>query len=193
MFRFAIVAIMSMCSIASVMSENADVCQDRLEEYTICLLHAPDSKFNTDDYAVDDAACIECFTRNNFFEQYDATNCDDATNEICTFFNMCLQECFPKSTLCSEEVTAFYTCEFGKVYAPESCMVTCDGFGGVNNGSDDSTISSGNGEGNDGGVTGGDKNADDKKDSTSAGSATSSMVALSVSASTLLVVAGLLL
>jgi hypothetical protein len=189
MFRLTIIAILSLCSITSIQSENTDICQDRLEEYTICLLNAPDNEFNTDDYAVDDAACTECFTRNNFFEQYDATNCDDATNEICTFFKMCLQECFPKNTVCFEEVSAYYTCAFGSVYAPESCMVTCEGIvGGDGTGSDDSPIDSGDSEGNDGS----DKNADDEKDSTSAGSATSTMVALSLSASTLLVVAGLL-
>lgn len=189
MFRLTIIAILSLCSITSIQSENTDICQDRLEEYTICLLNAPDNEFNTDDYAVDDAACTECFTRNNFFEQYDATNCDDATNEICTFFKMCLQECFPKNTVCFEEVSAYYTCAFGSVYAPESCMVTCEGIVGGDGTGSDSPIDSGDSEGNDGS----DKNADDEKDSTSAGSATSTMVALSLSASTLLVVAGLLL
>lgn len=99
------------------------------------------------------------------------------------------QECFPKNTICSEEINAYYTCAFASTYAPARCMVTCYGMvDGVDNGSDDSTSSRGYGEGS----KGGDKDVNEQKDSTSAGSTTTTLVVLSVSASTLLV-AGLLL
>ena len=193
MFRFTVLAFLLLCRTPLAQSENAEVvCQDLLEEYTICLLNAPDNEVSSDDYYIDEAACSECFFKYNFFEAYDATNCDDATTEICTFFNKCLQECSPKNTVCSEEVTAYYTCAFGSTYAPENCMVTCDGMvGGADSGSDDSTISSGDGEG--GGNNGGDNDVDEQKDSTSAGSTVNTVLSMTASASTLLVVAGLLL
>lgn len=190
MFRSTTFAIALLCSISLGQSQNTDVCQGLLEEYTLCILNAPDNAVNGDDYYIDESACTECFLNNNFFEQYDATNCDDATTEICKFYMECLEECFPKNTICSEELSAYYTCEAAKNYAPESCMVTCEGtVGGVANGSDDSPIDSGDGEDNE--VK--DMDVDEQQDSTSAGSTTSAVVALSASASTLLVVAGLLL
>ena len=97
-----------------------------------------------------------------------------------------------------EEVNVLYTCEFSRAYAPVSCMITCEGIGGgVDNGSDDSPISCGDGEGNDGSDKNAndekDKNADDEKEPTTAASATSTMVALYLSASTLLVLAAITL
>ena len=187
MFRFTVFAILLLSTVSPVQSENTDVCQDLLEEYTICILNAPDNAVNGDDYFIDENACTECFINNDFFEQYDATSCDDATTEICTFFNMCLQECFPKNKVCSEEITAYYTCAFASTYAPESCMVTCEGMvGGGGDGSDDSAISSGDGEGS----KSGDKDVDEQNDSTSAGSTINT---LSTSAAALLVVASLLI
>jgi hypothetical protein len=188
MFHFTLLATAIMSSMFLVQSQNSDICQSFLEEYTICLLNAPDNSVNGDDYYIDESACTECFTNNDFFEQYNADNCNDATTEICTFFNVCLQECVPKSTVCSEEITAYYTCAFASTYAPESCAVTCDGMvGGGASGSDDSPIDSGDGDKDE------DKDVDEQKDATSAGSTTSTVKALLLSGSILFVAAGLLL
>ena len=170
MLRFTTLAIVLLCSISSVQSQY---CQGLLEEYSNCIVNAPGTGVDSSvDDVLNDAACTECYTNNILFEENDPTSCDDATTELCTFFDMCLHECFPTNTICSEEVIAYYTCSFATTYAPESCTVTCD----------DSNV----GEG-------GDKDAEVQKDSTSAGSTTSALIALSVSASALLFVAGSIL
>ena len=176
------VAVLALCSISLVQSQTT-ACQDALQDYTICLLSAPET--TTDDSIVDEAACYDCFAGTSAF---DATVCDDVKDEICSYFKTCLQKCFPQNAVCQEELASYYACEFGQTYAPENCAVTCDGMSiggdGGNNGSDDNALSSGDG---------GDNDAVDQKSSTSAGSSTTSMVTLSVSATTLIALATIVL
>ena len=212
MSRFTISTVVSLLWIVSLVeSASTEVCGDLLDKYTTCRLNTPNSETNeddiNDDYILDDTACTECIAQNNLFEQYDRQSCDSATNEVCLFFNKCNDKCYPKYKVCSDEVTSYYVCIFGAVYAPESCVVTCEGFGGGAGGEGNgSGETPNNGGGNGGGgsfespvgdggngkdKSGGDNGAEDPKESTSAGAATTTAAALLVSASSLVIVTGL--
>ena len=152
---------------SSVQSQNSqDVCQELLDEYTTCSINTPDME--------DQVACTKCITNYSRPEQYDPTSCDDVTIDICSFY---IKQYFSYA-ICTEEIIAYYTCSLASTYAPENCTISCAEV------LDDD--SNGVGEG-------GNKTVDEQKNSTSAASTKSAVITMTVSASTLLVVAGALL
>jgi hypothetical protein len=188
MFRRTIFSLFLISSL-SVLGQNITfdgVCNEALEKFTICLF---ESDYTGDTGTVDDVACTQCFADKNFFQQFDATSCTEANKEICSFFAECSDVCFPEVNVCTEEVQAYYTCYFGLLFAPENCLVQCDGQG-TGGGSEGGNGSGGGDVKSDEDAVNG--NGDSKSDSTS-DSSTSKMIKLSITGSTILLLAGLLL
>ena len=92
----------------------------------------------------------------------DSASCEESSTEICAGVKACIQGCTPDNTKCLANEIAYYTCSFQSFAG--NCTVSCDGSGGNN---------------------------DNSKGSTSAGFSTTTMIALPVSATAFLVVAGL--
>lgn len=118
-----------------VLAQDSFICQDTLTDAITCL--ADKNLDYSEDYtAVDDAACTTCFTNNNFYDNVEAYDtCAGATSEICSYFTMCHDVCYPKINVCQQELYDYYVCVFAAALAPENCIVQCDGSSANGNGS----------------------------------------------------------
>ena len=181
MFRFTIIAILSLLYMTSwVESENRIECEDQYYKYRTCRQNSPKNETNEVDewFPFGQKACEDCITENNLLQQFDRQSCADTTNEVCSFFKLCQDKCYPTYEGCLDEDTAFYVCSYANGLAPAGCIVTCEGF-----------VGDGGGEHKDGS----DNGADDPRDSASAAfkSTTGMMTAMSVSAISFVVASGL--
>ena len=109
------------------------------------------------------ASCkTDCFTDKLIRLDSASASCEESSTEICAGVKACIQGCTPDNTKCLANEIAYYTCSFQSLAG--NCAVSCDGSSGNN---------------------------DNSKGSTSAGFSTTTMIALPVSATAFLVVAGL--
>ena len=109
------------------------------------------------------ASCkTDCFADKLIRLDSASASCEESSTEICAGVKACIQGCTPDNTKCLANEIAYYTCSFQSFAG--NCTVSCDGSDGNN---------------------------DNSKGSTSAGFSTTTMIALPVSATALLVVVGL--
>ena len=149
MVRFAILVLF--VPFTAAQSGDYTTCNEISATLTECLV-------NTNATAIIDPAsattttCIECLTGENFFTNFDGTkaSCSTAKSEICGFLNDCQDGCLPKLNVCQEEYDAYNECYLGLAYAPDGCLVQCDGTtsdgdsntdGGANNSGSSSSSS----------------------------------------------------
>jgi hypothetical protein len=127
MFRFAIVTLLVLF-LPFISSQSGDFssCLEILSNVSECFTL---NNITTQEPNADTSSCIACFTNKNFFENYDQTkaSCSTAKSEICGFLDKCQDACFPTVNGCQDEYDAYYECIFGISYAPDGCLVQCDG------------------------------------------------------------------
>lgn len=124
MLRFAI--FMLFIPFNSVRSEDFNTCIEILTNSSECF----DNNNVTAEYQnTDTAKCIACFATKNFFDGYDQStvSCDEAKSDICGFLNQCQDACYPSVNVCQMELDNYLSCVYGVSYAPDGCVVQCDG------------------------------------------------------------------
>jgi hypothetical protein len=136
MSRFAaIILLLFTGALVTFAQESAVPCNDTLTVAITCFSQK-NLNFTEDYTSVDNAACNECFTNNNFYQNFAAFDtCDGATGNICKYFTTCNDVCYPKINACQQELYDYYVCVFGAAFAPKNCTVKCEGSSGNGNGS----------------------------------------------------------
>jgi hypothetical protein len=137
MFRFALLQFVLFLPFITSQTDGVNTC--------IALLNATYDCYAKNDNVTeapntDTSACTTCFANNNFFNVYDVTkaSCSNAKSEICEFLGKCRNDCFPTVSVCQDEYDAYVECAFGIVYAPDGCLVQCDGTTSAGTGSSSS-------------------------------------------------------
>ena len=124
----------------SVQSEDFTTCIEILTNSSECF----DNNNVTVEYQnTDTTKCFACFAGKNFFNDYDQStvSCAEAKSDICGFLNQCQDACYPSVNVCQKEFDDYYSCFYGVSYAPDGCLVQCDGTtsDGSNNNGDANT------------------------------------------------------
>ena len=122
--RFA--SFMLFIPFVSIRSQDFSTCIEVLANSTECF----DSNGVTVDYQnTDTTKCIACFASKIFLDGYDQStvSCAEAKSDICGFLNQCQDACYPSVNVCQKEFDDYNSCFYGVFYAPDGCLVQCDG------------------------------------------------------------------
>lgn len=120
------IALLFCIPLIAAQSSESDVCSSVLTKVAECFVN---SNTTTSLPNSDASSCKGCFTNHNFFDNYDQSKatCNSANSDICEYLNKCHDDCFPTTEVCQEEYDNYFTCVFGVDYAPDGCLVQCNG------------------------------------------------------------------
>jgi hypothetical protein len=158
--QITIATLLSLCSLTLAQSNDLTPCYDLLTTFSTCESNNPSSQGSVAE--TNQEACTACLLKQNFFTVYSPdSSCDEVKSEICNFLNICNGDCFPNYGDCQQEYNNYSSCIYGAIYAPENCVVQCDGSSGGGSGSGSNNINTTN-KGSGGGLNSSTSNSTGK-------------------------------